>query len=650
MTDQSYPYDVTFTTGGVTYGFMLTTPPGKSKTISIQEASPVPAYSLDRAGTQDSQSYQNFAPGVDTPFSMSTFAGGAGKLEFNADDPMRYLYSTGIVTHVDGKAYLAPSAASIVTGAATASIDLYTTYMNPTTYVRYDFAVIGTGIYRRPATDSTTAWTLVYTAAFAITDFRIVDGLGVICTPSSTNAAIDYLTQADVTAAATWTPTSRNHSVFSNGNKPKFIKQVRGTAFAFVDPNRVYFNVDITADTWLGPIDTSLEGNISGPPGDESYYGVGLHAVGDFLFIIKQDAIYSIDSQQEVLKIIWQWEDRPSEYNFKYFSSTEEEFIFCAANEVYVYKPTTGAMPKLEIATQDGFSTKEILGVTNDNQYIYVLAKIVAGNISSNTRVALFRYYKSGKKWVPEIVWEDISLTNKTYGRIFASPNGIATRVYWGLVTSAAVTRTFIMDVVPEWDETASSNFTSSATIYTSIARSGFPGLHKRHIYINMDALNLSTNNTIAIKYSIDDGATYTTLATGTSAETSSNYVNIESKSLILAFTLTSQNGTVTPVLKVFDHHQRVRFKYLEAIQIGVRIGRLIETRNRGKINDDLDTQWDNIKTLRTTEDQIVYKDFLGNSFNCSVDAIGVAPSRHQDVGDYEEEASLIITRADIGA
>lgn len=643
--DSAFPWDIKLSiTGGSEYGFMLVTPEGQSKQIEFTEADGPEA---DRMNTKDIATTRDFSPRIDTPFSMSNFTGGVGQLEYDFNDENAYWWSSGAVTHVNGKVYPAPPASTLTLTGSTGNITCIRTWMDSSD-VRYDFLVEGVNIWRRTTTDATTVWTKVYAADAAITDFRIMDSVGLICVPSLAGTT-DFLYQSSLTAAATWTPTAANHTPFSDAlGKPKYMHIVRGTCYAAVGSSKVFYTTDPTTDGWSGPIDTSLTGNISGPPGDDTYAYVGTNAVSDFIFVRKKDAIYSIDSQQDVLEVIWQWKDKPSEYNFKYAATGGDQFVYQVGPEVYVYDPQTGGNTPTGLARKSGFSVKEIIGLDADNQYLYVLARVRVPTIRSAESVALFRGVRSRGFWSFEVLWEDTSLTNKTYGVLAAVPFGVGTRLYWGQ-NNASDTVTYVMDIPADWDESLGSSFTTAASLWTSINRSGFPGFQKRHLYFNTNGQNLSATNYYNVYYSTDLGTSFSLLDAADADNTEANFANEHGLSIVFRYDFVSA-GTVAPTLNNFDHHQRVRYKYLPAAKIAVRVGPRIEVRSRGVSNREVHEIWDDIVTLRTSNADITYSDFLGNSFRVTVDLIGVKPTRHTNPTEYEEEAVLLITRADRGS
>lgn len=643
MADNAFPFDVKFTVGSDEYGFMLVSPKGQSKQLVIQE---VGGPDAQRVSNSAIATHQDYPPAVDTPFAMGDFAGGAGQLYYEEGDDTAYLWSTGIVTHTNGKAYLAPVETARTLTNGTGAVTSWETYVT-SAGVRYDFAVEGTRLWRRNAsTDS--AWAIVYTASTDITDFKVIDGKGLIAVPGSSDPT-DFRMQSDVTAAATWTPTSMEHSVFSTSlGKPRYFYNIRGTTYALVGTKKVFYSADPSADGWIGPINTSLAGNSTGSAGDSTYQYTGVISVGDFIFVMRNDVIYSIDASQNVIEVIWEWKDRPSDNNFKYYASGSDKFIFSVANEVFMYEPQTGVTRPMLLSRRSGFSTKEILGVGADNQFVYVLAKLTVPTISANDRVALMRCYRGQLGWNVEVLWEDTSLTNKTYGNMFVVPDGFKTRVYWALDNSTGDSTVYQISLPAEWDESRTSGYRTSATLYTSLCRSGFPGFNKRHLYLNAEIDNVSGTVYITPSYSLDKGATYTALNQATTGQYESSYIDKYSKEIGLAFAFTGVTGT-SPVLRNFDHHQRIRFKYLQSLQAVIRIAKNIELRNRSVQSLTPDVLFGWIQTLRQTNGRIKYDDFLGNSFDVSIDSISVNPTRHESIAEYEEAATIIFTRADRG-
>lgn len=646
--DSAYPFDVKLSiTGGSAYGFMLATPEGQSKQIKFTEAQGTEA---QRLGTQDIATSQDFDPRIDTPYAQGDFSGGCGQLEFDFQDETSYWWSSGVVTHVGGKAYPAPPTTTLSLSGVTGALTNGRTYID-TSNNRYDFLWEGLNLWRRDAANQSNAWTKVYTASATIYDFTIVDSIGIITVPGLAGTT-DFLYQSNILAAATWTPTTANHTGFSDAlGKPAYVNTARGTTYAAVGTagnNKVLYTVDPTVDGWLGPIDTTLTGNISGPPGDDTYPFTGTRAVGDFMFFMKKDAIYSIDSQQDVYQTIWQWKDKPSEHNFKYHATGGDLLLFNVGPEVYQYDPQTGITASLRLARKDGFSVKEILGLAADNQYVYILARVRVPTIRSADSVAVFRGVRQrGSAWSFEVLWEDTDLTNKTYGVLLAFPFGVGTRLYWGQ-NNASDTLTYVMDIPAEWDETTSASYQTSTTLWSSISRAGFHGFNKRHLYMNVNTGGYTASNYVTVSYTTDDGSNYSSLGATSANKTEFNFGNVYGSSIGFKFAFTGTSST-TAVLKNFDHHQRIRFKYLPAANVVVRIANKINLRNGSNLNLTVDELWQNIVALRVTTAEITYTDYLGNSFPVTVDQIGLVPSMHQAITDYEAEAVLLLTRADRG-
>lgn len=643
-TDAAFPFDVKFTVDGTDYGFMLVSPKGESKQIEFSESQMPEA---NRISIKETVTNQDFDPRIDTPYAMSTFKGGVGQVEYDFNDNESYWWSNGVVTHVDGKVYMAPPITEYALPNATNTITGMLTYLTAAN-TRWDYLWEGPRIWVRDASSVSNGWALAYTASVDITNFCIMDGIGLIAVPSLSGTT-DFMYHTNIVSTG-WTPTQVNHTPFSTAlGKPKYFHVTRGTCFALVDKNKVFYTTDPTIDGWAGPIDTTLTGNVSGPPGDDSYPFVGVNSVNDFLFVRKKDAVYSIDSQQDVLETIWQWKDKPSEHNFKYATTGDDKFLFAVGPEVYAYDPTTGISTSLGLSKKDGFTVREILGVASDNQYVYVAARVRVPIIRSADSFVVFRGVKIRPgTFAFEVLYEDTSLSGKTYGGLYAFPRGVGTMLYWSRdVAGSSITT--LMDIPAEWDETTSGSYKTSATLWTSLSRSGFPGFKKRHLYFNMNGRSLSATNSIAVNYTTDEGVNYTALSTAEADAYEANFSNVNSNAIGFKFDFVSA-GTVTPVLLNYNHHQRIRFKYLPTATLAVRVASDIETRDLTRIQQDVWDIWDNIKTLRTTDSEITYKDFLGNDFKVTVDVIAVKPTRHQEIMDYEEEAVIVITRADRGS
>lgn len=648
----SEPYDVKFTVSGKVFsdgsdtaGFMCVTPEGQSKQLLSDE---VGGPNAERISTEETFTHQDFNPRHDTPLVQSTWVGGAGQLEW--EDDSRFWWSSGVVSRVDGKIFLAPPVTvSSQLSSATTYPDGFRTWLSSTN--RYDFCWVGTRLYRRR--DDESSWTLIYTASVAITDIQFIDGDCLICVP--THAVSSYLRQANPAAAATWSPTGVAVSILGSGNRPKLMKVVRNTTFAFVDTNKVYFSVDISSATsWAGPIETEVA-SISKPQlGSETYTFVSSLAVNDYLFAFKQDAGWNIDSEQNVSEVIWQWRDRPSVTNFKHVSTAGELLIFSAGPDVHTYDPGTGALVPMKLSRHDGFSVREILGVAGDNNVAYVLARVRVPVLRSADSVALFRMTRMGTRWLPEVLWEDPDLTNQTYYGLGAFAHGSATILHWGLNDNGAG-KVVTMTIPADWDSSTAGSFASAGHLYTSIAHSGFPGLFKRHLYFVAESLGCgaSTSPDIDVEFSTDGGATFTSLGNIDSDDEIFEFDNVQSKKIVFHFILNANTGeTATPQLRVFDHHQRVRFRYLPLNGVGVRIADNIELANGTRDGRSVADLVSDIEMLRTCDDEeILYEDFLGHSYNVTVDSLGFRPTRHYRPEDRNElECLMGVARADKGA
>lgn len=633
---------------------MLASPPGMSKQLSITE---VGGPDAARITTAAAASYQDYDPKFDSPFSMDSFSGGVGQLPFDNGDENALWWAPGVVLHVDGKAFLAPSVNNEALTSATSQINGFRTYTT-SAGARTDYCWVGTRIYKRDAANRTNDWVVAYThASQNVSDFLVFNGVGVIAVPADSGTT-DYLTvTGNLTGASGFTTSNMNHTPFSSGTKPKFFCAIRGTLYALVDNAKVYYTVDPTTDGWVGPISVEVGAGSAPNVGENSYPFTNVAAAGDYLFAFKADAGYNIDAEQNVTEVFYQWRDKPSILNFEHVAVSPNALLFAVGNEVYAYDPQTGLSPALGLARQSGFSTKEILGVAADNQYTYVLAKVRVPTINSADSVALFRCFrKSGNRWGFEVLWEDTTVSSDIYYGLGAFPFGFGTRLYWG-VTTSSVTSTNIMDIPADWDETTNSAFVSSGILYTSITRAMFPGFIKRHLWINYETEGTTSSSLkVSLAYSVNNGATWVALGdTGSGAAglltTRHLYTAIASQSIALRFTLAG-TGTATPILRVFDHHQRVRFRYLPNVTATVRVADNLEVLSGATERTTKDQIRDNIETLRTSDSQILYEDYLGNSFNCTVDMIGFTPTRHQvpnGLNVYEQDCMILISRADAG-
>lgn len=652
---QLYDYTLTIASGSNagTYGFMLVSPPGQSKTLDTVEA---PGPAAQRISTNDVATHQDFDPRVDTPFSMGDFSGGCGQLEWdNADDTM-YWWGVG-VTHVPGKVYAPPPASTLAVGAETTVMGDIRTYVSPAGN-RYDWCFTGTKLYRRDASNNTNAWGLFFTASDTITDFKVFNNVGLVAIPGNAGATDFHGVTGTVdTLGGAASATNYNHTAFAVGTRPKLFVPLRGTCFAVADNGKVFYSVSPLTDSWAGPINATVAAVSSPNVGELSYPFTNAVAVNDYLFTFNWSGGHSIDSQQNVTEVFWQRKDKPAAENYKYVVSTGDALAYSQGPEVFTYDPGTGANLRLNLSKQSGFSVQQIFGIGSDNQYIYVLAQVYVPKLRSAASIAVLRCWRrSASRWGYEVLWEDTSIGTKIYGRLGVVPVGFGSRLYWGYQSAAGATlNTYIMYVPADWDETSSGTYNAAAEIVTSISRSGFPGFSKRHLWMNLETEGVDHSGTpsVAVSYSTDNGANFSSLgntSTGSSQSTRLSFSNVHSKSLAYKFTLTATSG-VTPVIRVFDSHSRVRFRYLPSSQLGTRVASNVERLNGTRDTRTAAQVLADIEKCRTEEGDITYADFLGRSFKVSVDSLSYRPTRHEKPdAHFEIEALVGITRADAGA
>jgi len=643
------PWDIKLTvTGGQEHGFMLVTPQGQTKQLSIEE---VGGPDSQRISTEAIATHQDFNPQQDTPFAQSSWLSGAGQLEFDLKDDAAYWFGVGVVTHVDGKGFLAPpeNPQQNLPSSAGEAITGFTTHVEQSGQ-RWDFCWAGPRLYRRDASNASNPWALVWTQpqGVPITSFAVYAGQGVICAPTDTST-VDFWLQGNLAAAPTWTPSGMDHTAFNTG-KPKFMCSVRSTLFAAVDTNRIFYTVSPGTNSWAGPIVTTVE-SISVPAaGDASYPFTGLMAANDYLYAFKASAGYSVDSAQNINEIFWQWKDKPDLTNFRYLAPSMDLLLFSVSPEVYAYDPGTGATMSLGLSKRDGFSCDDILGVAADNQYVYVLARLSVRPLYAQPIVALLRGVRvQGRRWSLECIWADTSPSGKSYANLFASPAGTGTRLYWGLSTGGG-TRVCSMDIPGIWDESLGYAFAKDGVLYTSITRAGFPGFTKRHLWLGVFAEGVTGGNSITVDYSTDGGLTWTNLGNPPHGMSRIAYANVYSPAIVLRFRF-SGDGTGTAVLRSFDHHQRVRFRYLERVTAAVRVEDYLELNNGVKTLQTMEDVKNSLEALRTEDRAILYEDFLGNSFYVTVDQISYRPTRHEDpYGKAALEAVMVMHRAEVGS
>lgn len=83
---------------------------------------------------------------------------------------------------------------------------------------------------------------------------------------------------------------------------------------------------------------------------------------------------------------------------------------------------------------------------------------------------------------------------------------------------------------------------------------------------------------------------------------------------------------------------------------MAVRVASFIETNSKARDQYTVTQVAANLRTLRSSDATIAYEDYLGNSFNVSVDQLVFQPTRHESPRDNTElEAQVVLSRADSG-
>ena len=687
-------YDIKLEIGSDDYNFMLSKPEGTGKQLSISEVGPP---NVDRLVSTDQFTHSDFPPDVDAPFVQTSWRDGIGQILFDNNKQHAYLWSTGIVTHADGKAYLAPPVTEIdingptgdtTPGAGLAfgrgdSIKHFASWWNPETSIRYDWLSTKRAIWRRDTSTEANEWEVFVRAASTISDslgrkftfYRDIDSEETVLfmsDPFGTLGQYEYYTElteslphADTAALNTFnlvtSPVAIADTAFAT-NKPTDYVVVRDTLFAIVGitsgagpNNKVYYSIvptDAGGNNFSGPL---VAGAALTPL-------INSVAANDFLFVFNQEAGYNINAAQDVAEVLWHFKNRPSPSNYKYICTDGYFFYYTVGTDAFAYDPNTGANISMNISRRESFSCNEILGLAADERFVYILANINVEQIGISG-VALLAAYPSTDTegvWNLEVLWQDTTGT-RVHSNLAAFPEADtrSTRLYWGtVITGDDITVTSSMVIPANWDASGGDSFETTGSLYTSITHANFPGFIKRAMWISLSGL-LDSNNYIAVYYSMDEGDTWTQLDFNTSTGGIQNAVsspaigsleNDSSRNIMVRFDFVG-NGTNTSVLSEFDLHQRVQFRYLQAITCGVRVadnlslrnGTIDRNRTREQIKEDLET-------VRASTEPITYTDFLGNSFIVTVDKIDYVPSRDEKPTDnWEIEAVVSLTRADYG-
>lgn len=639
----SWPYDVKFTTDtGAVYGFMLSQDKYGKKQLTVEESDPP---NLLRDIDQFSEVFRQSNPRNDTPYVVTDLSNGVGQLWLDDGESTKYWWSNGLITHVKGKVFPAPP---IGTDVATISYNSNASKVIRAKTGDYDFVVLTDRIYRRPSYDDTTDWTLVYTAPGTITDIYAYSGGLIIAAPYTSSATIDFYIQSNPAAAATWSPTSYNHTVYTSTIKPYYFTEIGNTIYASYN-NSIYYTTDITADAWVGPI-------TAGP------YAVNkLTTLNNFLFAMNPYGIYSVDSQQNVEEVVWQFkEPKVSGFGgagaFDKFAQFNQFLAFNVKNEVYTYNPFDSETRAIGLSMKDGFSVQNILGLTAGGSFLYILAKVNVPDIYDTDRIALFAgYINDRNEWVFEVLHEDTYTAHHGFSSTVDTETGDLRIYLFSLASSILTTKT--LTIPSRWDFTDGDSFRTESILYTSISKSNYPGLDKQQIYVDGNFINLTDTvfNVVHVYYSTDYANTYTLLDiadssfdTGSHQHFLANYNNVIGETFNFKLKFWS-DATTCPIMYDIASHQRIKFRYQPRFIMSIRIADELDLRDRNKIKKKSWEIWDDLKTLRSTTSEILYEDFIGNQYNVTFELLRLTPSRSDNKDTQEMDATVIVTRKDKG-
>jgi hypothetical protein len=642
----SYPYDVKFTIDpegeNKQYGFMLLTPQNATKQLVSTEA---PSSTMGRGEGADVLR-ATYEATYDQSVAQIDWSYGMGQVELDTGEENMYSVGLGVVTHALGKAYPALGPISTLPLGTSSSLGGIRSYVDSSGN-RYDFAWAGTSLYRRDPSSSANGWTSIYTAPSVITDFVIFNGLGLVAIGQSNSATNDFITLAS--PFGTPTATVRNHSAFTSTEKPYYWQIVRNTLYALVNPNKVFMTVDPTQDSWVGPISITV-GSITAPgAGDSTFRFTSSVSLNDYLLVFKENAGYGIDSEQNVVEVIWQFASRPSRENFEWVVPAGEYCVYTAANDVWVYDPRSGANFPIGISRMHSVSVSKILGLSSDSQHVYVLAEVTSRHLGSTAYVALIRSTRvSGLRYAHELVWYTPVSSDVMHGVWVVPRNQTSNSVYLGY-TSGSNTVTMLFHYPTDWDESSASGARLSGSLYTSEISSKLPTFVKRYLWLGVSAENVSATSYIDVYIRVDSGS-WTYIGKVDSQYKIFTLSDVIGRVAQLRFQFVS-DGSTCPVLRAYDLHARPRYRYLPIKELQIRVADNIELNNGTRDSRKMAEIFSQLRELRTSEKKILYEDFTGESFLCSIEKLNFQPSLHEvPTSNVEMVAVMTVTRSDEGA
>lgn len=641
----SYPYDVKFTIdpGGenLEYGFMLLTPNNATKQLVSTEAPP----STMGRGEGADVLRASYEPSYAQSVAQIDWSGGMGQPELDTGEENMYSVGVGVVTHTLGKVYPALDSVGVLSVGSAGPIRGIRSYVS-NTGTRMDFLWAGSGLFRRDP-GGLGNWSLIYNAPSQITDFVIFNGVGVVAIGDSNSASDDFITLTS--PFGTPTPTVRNHSAFTATEKPYYWQVVRNTLYALVNQNKVFMTVDPTQDSWVGPISITV-GSITSPgAGDSTFRFTSSVSLNDYLLVFKENAGYGIDSEQNVVEVIWQFASRPSPDNFRWVVPGGEYCFYTAANDVWVYDPRSGANFPIGISRMHSVSVSRLLGLSSDSQHVYTLAELSPRHIDGVTYVGLIRSTRvSGLRYAHELIWASDTLQSVDVYGVWTLPRDSTSNSVYVCFRSGSDSTMLLFHYPTSWDESGVPGQRINGRLYTSEITSKLPTFVKRYLWLGVSAEGASSTSYIDVDIRIDNGP-WVYVGRVDSSYKIFTLSNLIGRVAQLRFSF-FPSATSCPVLRAWDLHARPRYRYLPVKELYVRVADNIELNNGTRDSRSMEEIFSQLRELRTSEKKILYEDFTGESFLCSIDKLNFQPSLHEvPDSNIEMVAVLSVARSDEG-
>jgi len=177
-------------------------------------------------------------------------------------------------------------------------------------------------------------------------------------------------------------------------------------------------------------------------------------------------------------------------------------------------------------------------------------------------------------------------------------------------------------------------------SIDTEAFDAALPDIPKTFLALHISAV-IPASTQIDVSYDLDQSGTFAALEsiTATGINTTMEFpTNTEANSIELRFTLTSNDNTVTPVLRGFTMSYKLRPEVRRQWQLPVILHPQFLTRPQRAISNAISE----LRSLRQTAFPVTFTDMMGDQFNVTVEKLGPFVDVHRPVG-MEPTSTVLI-------